>query len=260
MAGGVTNKDFIANAVDRNLGHCSNVANYRKWLEKEKTVKLELLKILPIALTWMKVCQKLSLDFITLLKQNIPFTETYVETVNIQVASSFVSFMDAATKYTHLRWYYYSAKNYRAYLYMMKAHRVNKARSFPKRQPRKGGMWHSRHAAFCRRWGSNRADNHRYTTNWGVWETRDSEHRCLDTGGWWSGGGSRHNLYYKSTMVVMDGNAAGGPITITTVDDRAGCWRKNRARRVLRKKNNHKLVKRSLMRWKGRRQRQSEPG
>jgi len=200
MAGGVTNKDFIANAVDRNLGHCSNVANYRKWLEKEKTVKLELLKILPIALTWMKVCEKLSLDFITLLKQNIPFTETYVETVNIQVASSFVSFMDAATKYTHLRWYYYSAKNYRAYLYMMKAHRVNKARSFPKRQPRKGGMWHSRHAAFCRRWGSNRADNHRHTTNWGVWETRDSEHRCLDTGGWWSGGGSRHNLYYKSTM------------------------------------------------------------
>jgi len=199
MAGGVTDQNLIANAIDRNLGHCGNVHNYIKWVENTeiKNAKEELQRLLPVARNWMKVCNKLSLDFVVLLSKKIPFTEKYVETVNIMVASGFVKFMDVVTRHTHLRPNYYAAVNYRNWFLMMKFHRENKLRSYPAQQARKGGKWRSENAPFCRKYGTNRADNHRYVMNHGVWETRDSYQNCLDTGGWYSSGGVKHDLHFK---------------------------------------------------------------
>lgn len=201
LSGGTKDMDLIANAIDRNLGHCGAINNYQKWVEKEPGAKPELQKLLPVAHAWMKVCEKLSLMFIAMLKEKIPFTETYIETVNIDVAQGFASFMQVITRYhSGITSYYHSALNYRNFLYLMKVHREKAAKRFPSRQPRKGHKWHSRNRAFCRRQGTNRADNHRYTTNWGVWETTDSFENCVTTGGWYSFSGSRTDLYSKSDM------------------------------------------------------------
>jgi len=203
LSGGTKDMTLIANAIDRNLGHCGAINNYQKWMEKEPGAKAELQKLLSVAHAWMKICEKLSMMFIAMLREKIPFTEQYVETVNIETAQGFVSFMDVVTKYHRgIQGYLYSAKNYRNYLYLLRTHRTKNPRkkAFPARQPRLGSKWHSRNGPFCRKEGTNRADNHRYTTNWGTWETKDSFANCVNTGGWYSKSKSRVDLYSKSDM------------------------------------------------------------
>jgi len=202
LAGGTKDMTLIANAIDRNLGHCGAINNYQKWVEKEPGAKAELQKLLPVAQAWMKVCEKLSMMFIAMLREKIPFAETYIETVNIDVAEGFVKYMEVVTKYHHgIQGYVYAAKNYRNYLYLLRAHRINNfaKKAFPARQPRLGRKWHSRNGPFCRKQGTNRAEI-RYTTNWGTWETKDSFANCVNSGGWYSQSKSRVDLYHKSDM------------------------------------------------------------
>jgi len=202
LDGGSRDMNLIANAIDRNLGHCGAINNYQRWMQREPGAKAELQKLLPVAQAWMKVCEKLSLMFVAMLRENIPFAETYIETVNLDVANGFVTYMEAVTQHQNaIKSYVDAAKNYRNLVLLIKAHRVNgfSKKAFPARQPRLGRKWSSKNGPFCRKQGTNTAERFS-TTNWGTWETRDSFRNCVNNGGWYSKSRSRVDLYDKSLI------------------------------------------------------------